>query len=55
MAKRRRKEQAGACCRQCRREIARLHKFILALAERLAAASEVLGNLAEKKSARRKR
>jgi len=50
MAKRQRKEQAGACCQECRREIARLHKFILTLAERLAAASEILGHLAEKKS-----
>lgn len=33
-------------------EIARLHDFIYKLAERLTAASEVLGMLAEKKSRR---
>lgn len=33
-------------------EIASLHAFILRLAERLAAASEVLGKLAEKKEKR---
>jgi hypothetical protein len=33
-------------------EIARLHRMILAIAERLAAASEVLGTLAERKDRR---
>lgn len=35
------------------RELARLHAFIMALAERLAAASEVLGRVAERKDKRR--
>ena len=42
-------------CRHYRREIKRLHAFILRLAERLAAASEVLSKVAERKETRWKR
>jgi hypothetical protein len=34
-------------------EIERLHRFCMALAERIAAASEVLGKVAEKKEKRK--